>query len=215
MYEFGRWGLQVSDYCNLFDLSENQLKTKLLEYGCGPTALNADVHQTASLMVSCDPLFKLDKNAIEISITQYLERLKATKFDFETIAHKEKAFLAFLNDYEQGKMAHRYLATESCQLPFSDFTFDLALSAYHLFEDGDVHDVEKPLSVVIELARVAKEVRVFPLTDALGKPSPILGPLLLMLQKNNYGVEIREVVDHVLPENKAMLRVWALQCQIS
>lgn len=90
-------------------------------------------------------------------------------------------------------------------LPFNDFTFDLALWP----------DAELQLQPICELARVAKEVRLFPLINHLGLPSPLLGPLLLGLQQENYGVEVRDVTTLLHPEGNAMLRVWAQQCHVS
>ena len=70
------------------------------------------------------------------------------------------------------------------------------------------------MRVIRELARVAKEVRIFPLIDRHGQPSPFLGPVLLGLQEGNYGVEVKEVPYHLQPKGNAMLRVWAQQCQL-
>ena len=68
--------------------------------------------------------------------------------------------------------------------------------------------------VISELARTAKEARVFPLMDAQQKPCASLGPLLLALQKARFGTEIRSVNYSLYPEGKAMLRVWAQTCSL-
>ena len=98
-------------------------------------------------------------------------------------------------------------------LVFDDFTFDLALCPYYLFMP--VQSVDASLQVIRELARVAKEVRIFPLSDTHGLPSPLLGPVLLGLNQENYGVEVRDVTSSLKPKGNAMLRVWAQQCQVS
>ena len=98
-------------------------------------------------------------------------------------------------------------------LPFDDFTFDLALCPYSLFTDGQT--VDASMDIIRELARVAKEVRIFPLSDTHGLPSPLLGPVLLGLNQENYGVEVRDVTASRLLKGNAMLRVWAQQCQVS
>ena len=99
-------------------------------------------------------------------------------------------------------------------MPFADFTFDFALSSHYLFADLDDQDVDFHLQAIRELARVAKEVRIFPLIDRHGQPSPFLGPVLLGLQQEGYGVEVREVKYYLQPKGNAMLRVWAQQCHI-
>ncbi|HBI22106.1 MAG TPA: hypothetical protein DDY37_05930 [Legionella sp.] len=98
-------------------------------------------------------------------------------------------------------------------LPFDDFTFDLALCPYAVLTDAQT--VDTSLAMIRELARVAKEVRIFPLSDTQGLPSPLLGPVLLGLNQENYGVEVRDVTSSRPSKGNAMLRVWAQQCQVS
>ena len=61
---------------------------------------------------------------------------------------------------------------------------------------------------------MASEVRIFPLIDREGNTSEFLGPVLLQLQKENYGVEVREVNYHLHKAENAMLRVWAQKCDV-
>ncbi len=100
-------------------------------------------------------------------------------------------------------------------LPYPDFTFDLALCPDYLFTDEDNQSIDFHLKQIYELARVAKDVRIFPLSDSKGIPSPLLGPILLGLQQDNYGVEVRDVTTFLHPKGSAMLRVWAQQCHVS
>lgn len=100
-------------------------------------------------------------------------------------------------------------------LPFADFAFDIALCPDFLFTDAENQSIDFHLQQILELARVAKDVRIFPLTNHIGMPSPLLGPVLLCLQQDNYGVEIRDVTTAKHPKGNAMLRVWAQQCHVS
>ena len=104
----------------------------------------------------------------------------------------------------------QYVPVSDYHLPFADFEFDFALSSHYLFEGLHEQGAGFYLQILRELARVAKEVRIFPLVDRNGQPSPVLGPVLLGLQQEGYGVEVREVKD----KGHAMLRLWAQQCQI-
>lgn len=99
-------------------------------------------------------------------------------------------------------------------LPFADFSFDLALCPDYLFADEEYQNIEFHLQQIIELCRVAKEVRIFPLGEVDGVPSPLLGPVLLGLQQDNYGIEIKDVTTPLHPDGSAMLRVWAQQCHV-
>ena len=106
-------------------------------------------------------------------------------------------------------------AASNGTLPFTDFTFDLALCPDYLFTDVNNQNIDFHLQQIRELARVAKEVRIFPLSDSHGLPSPLLGPVLLGLQQENYGVEVRDVSTLLHPKGSAMLRVWAQLCHVS
>ena len=222
------WGHHVDEYREMFDLSQADLKTRLLEYGCGISAVNSEFHGKSIQMVSCDSLFVLDKATLSTQVSLIFEDMVARvsrdhdKFDFDhygsleaLIASRRQGMAQFFADYEQGKLEKRYVPISDYKLPFNDFEFDFALSSHYLFADLDDQDVEFHLQVIRELARVAKEVRIFPLIDRYGQPSPFLGPVLLGLQQDEYGVEVREVTYHLQPKGNAMLRVWAQQCQLS
>lgn len=123
-----------------------------------------------------------------------------------------KGRLLEYSDELQYPVTH-YAPASHERLPFTDFTFDIALCPYSLFTA--VQTVDGAMQVIRELARVAKEVRIFPLSDTHGLPFPLLGPVLLGLNQENYGVEVRDVTTTFQPKGNAMLRVWAQQCQVS
>lgn len=90
-----------------------------------------------------------------------------------------------------------------------DFKYDVALSKDCFFNPNENMSFEDILKRIKGLARIAKEVRIYPLSDDEGKLSSLVGPVLLSLQQENYGTEIREVS----PANP-MLRVWAQSCVV-
>ena len=221
------WGHHIDEYQEMFALSDNDLKSRLLEFGCGPSAVNAELNERHHPIVSCDPLFNLDEATLDTKVSLVFADRAAqilkekTQFDFSEygsaqllIEERQEGINKFFSDYNQGKRERRYIGISEYLLPFPDFSFDFALSAHYLFADLEEQDVVFHLQVLKELARVAKEVRVFPLIDRHEKPSPFLGPVLLGLQQENYGVEVREVTPHLQPSGNAMLRVWAQQCQV-
>ena len=108
----------------------------------------------------------------------------------------------------------RYLFAAQTILPFADFFFDYALSAHHFFSATAPQSVDYHIETIEELARAAKEVRIFPLVDAQGVPSELLGPVILALQCKNHGIEVRNVAYHLQPRGNAMLRIWAQQCSV-
>lgn len=221
------WGHSVEEYREMFDLSQDEMNSKILEYGCGPSAVNAEQTQANHKVVSCDPLFVLDKDTLSSKITMIfgdmIEKVKDAEqhYDFSRsgsldhlLKERRTGMKQFFADYELGKSEDRYLGVVDYHLPFADFAFDFALVSHYLFAELDNQTIDSHLCVIRELARVAKEVRIFPLIDNEGKASDFLGPVLLGLQQDNYGVEVREVAFHLHKEGNAMLRVWAQQCAI-
>lgn len=221
------WGHHVDEYLEMFDLSPEDMQGCILEYGCGPSAVNSELMKQGKSVVSCDPLFNLDKDTLYTKASLVFADMAARviknqkEFDFSRYGspkllmnERYEGMAKFFSDYEQGKQEGRYQGISEYALPFADFKFDLALSSHYLFADLDDQDVEFHLQVIKELARVAKEVRIFPLIDRHDQPSPFLGPVLLGLQQENYGVEIRKVSYHLQPSGNAMLRVWPQQCQV-
>lgn len=227
MRELALWGEQVDEYQQMFGLDDADFGLRLFEYGSGATAVNAQLHARFQSMVSCDPLFSLNP----VNLVQEVSRLfkEATQnimatrsqYDFSAygsfealIEKRRQGVEKLLLDYPLGQVEKRYLSFEQETLPFEDFTFDIALSSYYLFSGKEIQGADFHLNSIRELARVAKEVRIFPLIDREGRPSPLLGPVLLGLQQNNYGVEIREVKYLLQLGGHAMLRVWARECQV-
>lgn len=58
------WGHSVDEYREMFDLSQEDMNSRILEYGCGPSAVNVQQFHEAHEAVSCDPLFVLDKDTL-------------------------------------------------------------------------------------------------------------------------------------------------------
>lgn len=98
-------------------------------------------------------------------------------------------------------------------LPFKDNQFELALCAYFLFSAKEL-SAPFHLAAIKEMCRVAGEARIYPLSDAKGEPSAILPQVMLELQQENYGLEIKEVDDKLQKDGSAMLRVWSQSCEI-
>ncbi|KTD26135.1 SAM-dependent methyltransferase [Legionella lansingensis] len=221
------WGHHIDEYQEMFALTDKDKHSRILEYGCGPSAVNVELTQQEQKIVSADPLFNLDKDTLYSKVDLVFADMVARvtkdqdKFNFSLygsleglINKRREGMKQFFADYQQGKKEKRYYGVNHYALPFSDFFFDFALSSHYLFADLDDQDVDFHLQVIKELARVAKEVRIFPLIDRHHQPSPFLGPVLLGLQQENFGVEVKEVTYHLQPGGNAMLRVWAQQCNL-
>jgi hypothetical protein len=84
----------------------------------------------------------------------------------------------FLEDYEAGKTAGRYVEASLPSLAFGDGAFDLALCSHLLFLYSAQFDEGFHRASVRELCRVASDVRVFPLLALDGSRSPFVDACL-------------------------------------
>src|SRR5262249_23566800 len=98
----------------------------------------------------------------------------------------------FLADYTQGKQQGRYRNDVLPKLNFKDNQFDFCLCSHFLFANSEL-SLAAHVANIKEMARVAKEVRIFPLSNAFGEISSLLGPVMLQLQMEQYGAEVKQV----------------------
>ncbi len=90
-----------------------------------------------------------------------------------------------------GKREGRYLPEKLPDLPFQDQQFDLCLCSHLLFTYSEHLSTDFHEKAVLEMCRVAREVRIFPLLDMSGKRSPHVDPVCDCLRKQDcyYGIE--------------------------
>ncbi|MDX1382980.1 MAG: SAM-dependent methyltransferase [Thermoanaerobaculia bacterium] len=200
------WGRSYEEYVRMFDLGEEELARRILGCGDGPASFNAELSRCGGRMVSADPLYGLEREAIERRIDETFdlvmsqterERDRFVWREIRDVEHlaatRMAAMRAFLADYEQGRAQGRYLAAELPELPFADGEYDLALSAHLLFFYADQLDRDFHRRALAELRRVAREVRIFPLVDVNARPSKHLAPLLEELERDGAAPEIATV----------------------
>lgn len=104
----------------------------------------------------------------------------------------ERACESFLADYRT-ESGGRYVAGALPDLPFPDDAFSLALSAHLLFLYDNRFDRTFHAASLRELARVAREVRVYPLQGLDAEPSALLEGVLEGLKLEGYDVDIRSI----------------------
>lgn len=221
------WGHSLADYQEMFDLGQSDLNKSILNCGSGPSSFNAEMTKAGHQVVSSHELYSLTRDELEKQINQYfqdmLAKIQAEQDHFlwdhigslnELASARQESLQKFLKDYEAGKKEQRYQAIKFEKLPYKDLEFDLALSSHFLFFNQDESDAEFLKAVLLELCRVAHEVRIFPLVNHHGETSPLVAPLLLELQQKNLGVEIRQVPYKFQKNGNAMLRIWAQECKL-
>ncbi len=222
------WGHHLDEYRDMFDLTDAALGTRFLEFQSGVSAFQYELRGTAAHLVSYDTWFDLSKETllekVEASFSARLAQIteRAEAFDLsryagsldKLTAYRRQGIAHFFQDYDLGHAEGRYVFAEKATLPFPHSFFDYALSAHHFFSIMAPQTVDYHVETIEALARVAKDVRIFPLVDAQGTPSELLGPVILALQKKNFGIEVRKVGYHLQPHGDAMLRIWAQQCEV-
>jgi hypothetical protein len=99
----------------------------------------------------------------------------------------------FLDDFEVGLRSGRYVAGELPSLPFADRSFELALCSHFLFLYSDRLDERFHVEAVLELCRVAGEVRIFPLVSLDGGQSRHVEPVATAARQHGRAVTIELV----------------------
>ena len=179
------WGRSLEEYRAMFSLSESDLARRILGCGDGPASFNAELSARGGSVVSVDPLYQFSAAAIERRVRQtfptMMAQTGANRGDFvwthvrslEDLGRRRMAALrGFLADYDAGRRAGRYVDAALPVLPFADDAFDLALSSHFLFLYSVQFDLDFHVAALREMLRVAGEVRVFPLLQLGGAPSP-------------------------------------------
>lgn len=119
-----------------------------------------------------------------------------------------EAMREFLTDFELGKLEGRYLPEELPHLPFADDSFDLALCSHLLFTYSGQLSTEFHCHAMLEMCRVAKEVRAFPLLDHGGQLSCHVEAVCRALKCHGYSAAIEAVEYEFQRGGHEMLRVW-------
>lgn len=169
----------------MFDLSEGDLRLRLIGCGDGPAGFNARLTEQGGHVVSVDPIYEFGTAQIRKRISEtyetVMDQMRKNQTDYvwkaipsiEDLGHvRMSAMNSFLSDFETGKREERYVAGELPSLPFNDGEFEIALSSHFLFLYSAHLSAEFHLRAIQEMLRVAREVRIFPLLTLDGKPSP-------------------------------------------
>lgn len=200
------FGRSFDEYRRMFDLTDGDLDKRIISVGDGPAAFNAGMKALGKRVISVDPLYVFSADVIEKRFYEVvegiIEQVIATPDDWTWSYHKSPGQLKknrtaaleiFVADYEQGKKVGRYVPGELPRLDFKDGEFDIALCSHLLFLYSERLDYEFHRASAYEMLRIAEEVRIFPLLDLSGAPSPHVEPLTEQLRADGYEVEIRKV----------------------
>lgn len=220
------WGRSHSEYLRMFDLTLAELELKILDCGGGPASFNAEMNQQGyNNVISCDPVYQFSANEIARRIqATYPVIVEGLKADLDQYVWQGEitsatqlgkvrmaAMQQFLADFPEGKKSGRYVTAELPVLPFDRGQFDLALCSHILFTYSNLLDAAFHLHAILELCRVAREVRIFPLLDMSGEPSPHLSGTIMKLRQQGYQVQTRQVDYEFQRGGNQMLRILKME----
>lgn len=224
------WSHSLTDYIAMFDLSDEDLQGSFIDFASQAASFNAQLTASGGKVISCDPLYKYQLPELRPKVTAMAQELVAYISTHETcyqwqayaaiedfITEQQLSREQFLSDYAQGLVEQRYLYEYLPKTNFTDYQFDIAVCTHFLFDGTKSHNLSFQLAAITEMARIARDVRIYPLLDAYGEIPQNLGPILAEIQsgESKLGMEIREVKYHFQKKSNAMLRVWPLDCRLA
>lgn len=197
------WGRNISEYREMFLLSDIDLQKKIAGFGDGPASFNCQATLAGSSVTSFDPIYQFSKEQLEKRIeevrTVVMKQMQENKDHYvwnritsleELEAVRMSAMRLFLDDYDRGRGENRYICHElPNRLPYPEGFFDIGLSSHFLLlytELGyDLH-----IAAITEMLRVCKEVRIFPLCDLDSRPSEMIENVISHFSRE-YSTEIK------------------------
>jgi len=198
------WGRNLKEYKQMFLLNDEDLSSKILGCGDGPSSFNKELTDLNGDITSIDPIYQFSKEKIQKRIKEtssiVSKQLKENRDDFiwrdfksvdELVDVRLEAMGKFLDDYESGKRDGRYIHEELPELPFDDSSFDLVLSSHFLFLYSEHFDLQFHIDSILQMCKIAKnEVRIFPILDLKNSRSKHLKPIIDLLKERGFKVDI-------------------------
>lgn len=214
------WGRSFEEYVSMFSLANRELSMSILGCGDGPASFNCRMHADGGRVISVDPLYHFSGKEIEKRIAAtfdtVLEQTEKNRDEFiwqriksvqELGEVRKKAMGEFLSDFEQGKSDGRYVSGSLPTLNFAEQEFDLALCSHFLFLYSKQLSRRFHIDSIIELGRVAKEVRIFPILELGAALSRHFAKVCEQLQRNGFFVETIRVDYEFQKGGNRMLQV--------
>ncbi len=214
------WGRNLTEYQQMFGLTEADQSGRILGCGDGPASFNAEMQQRGHYVVSIDPLYQFSadqiRDRVEATYDTVIAQVKAdpSGYNWQTFRDPDDlgrsrlaAMEQFLTDYDRGQAENRYINASVTELPWRDRQFDLCLCSHFLFLYSQQLSLEFHQTAIQSLLNVAAEVRIFPLLTLSRERSPYLKPIVESLTQNGYNTEIITVDYEFQKGANQMLRI--------
>src|SRR5258706_1040088 len=168
----------------MFALTETELGRRILDCAAGPSSFNAEMFALGRRVVSCDPIYEFSAEQIRARVAEVrddmIEQVRGQlgQFVWEWIRSPEHleevrmgAMENFLKDFSSVGARQRYRVASLPEFEFADGEFELGLCSHFLFLYSQWLDDAFHVASVGEMLRVAREVRIFPVTEMDGRVS--------------------------------------------
>jgi hypothetical protein len=194
----------LAEYRKMFLLTDEDLAKSIVDCPGGAASFTAEVNSAGGRVTACDPMYR--ENAAAIGELSLADMRRANNYQRENPDEYVWTFFADTDEYlaartRAGELFIRHMTESPADyvvaalptLPFADQAFDLALSSHLLFAYADRLDRDFHLDSIRELARVAAEVRVFPLVPFGFPDNPDLPGVLGELTRGGLRAELVKV----------------------
>jgi hypothetical protein len=215
------WGRSRREYELMFRLQAEDLSGGVLDCGGGPASFTAEMVASNLRAIAVDPIYAFSGSDIlarfEAVVEPMIAQIRATPEDWTWSYHRDPndlcvnrraAMEKFLADYKPGLREQRYITGELPSLPFDSGSFGLAVCSHLLFLYSDLLSEDFHVRSVLELCRVAEEVRLFPLLTLRREPSPHLAAVRSALDSKGLSSEVVRVDYELQRGGNQMLRVF-------
>ena len=193
------------EYVAMFDLQARDLSKSVLDCSAGVAGFAAEAGARGAHVVAVDPAYALPRDEIARLGRADLVRGSAIadehpdRFTFDwygsperRLSMRNRALAQFVTDL----VTHpsHYVAGQLPQLPFRDASYGLGVCSHLLFTWADQLGEDWHRAALLELTRVAAEVRVFPtVVQGPGEPVPFWDSLMSDLAQAGLAAEQRRV----------------------
>lgn len=218
------WGRSLEEYRRMFALSQADLQKQILGCGDGPASFNYELNRRGGHVISIDPIYQFTgeeiRSRIEATRNIIIQEAKKNHHEFvwdmiPSVEALEKmrirAMTHFLSDFPIGLAEGRYVPASLPHLPFHSEQFDLALSSHFLFLYSEHFSYDLHLRSIQEMARVATEIRIFPLLELGSLKSRYLDRIISDLTRYGFECEIQKVDYEFQKGGNELLRIVNVQ----
>ncbi|MCR6489602.1 class I SAM-dependent methyltransferase [Amycolatopsis sp. OK19-0408] len=211
----------LDEYRRMFALTDTDLAGRILDCPGGAASLTAEVNAAGGTATACDPVYERPVEQVRETALESLGRGYAYHQ-----ANPEEYVWTYFRDpdhylesrtrsvelFAADRAAHprNYVPAALPTLPFEDGRFDLVLCSHLLFSYADRFDREFHVASLRELARVGREVRVFPLVPMGMTENPELAPVRAELAAAGLPTTVRRVGYEFQRGGDAMLTIGVL-----